>query len=592
MKEFLKSFLASLTAMILFGIAFISILVSALSGLGSIFDFGTREIVMPGKAVLTMDMSQIMLQEQTQEPSIMEMLYGETPLQPMGSLDIIAAIDAASVDPAVEYIFLKPDGVTGGMAQIEEIRCALMRFRESGKAVVSYIENPTNGGYYLASVSDKIYMTPHDGGLNMFNGLSSQMYFLKDALDKLEINVQLIRHGKYKSAGEMFVRNSASEENMEQNQEMIDSMWESWCRDIALERDIRMEDINNLLENLELKSPADFLNNGLVDELMTLDQLQDKLAVLYMADSYTDVKSITLQDYAMLNDAGNPYGSDKIAVIFADGNIIDGNYITDVAADRFVKIIQEVRNDKAVKAAVLRVNSPGGSVLAAEKIKAQIDSLSASIPVIASFGDYAASGGYWISANCDYIYANETTLTGSIGVFSLIPDIKETLSDLLHVNVTSVNSNSHADMYSMTRPLSTEEIEHMQNSVEHIYERFTAIVAEGRDMSVSTVDSLGQGRVWTGAQAFENGLVDAIGGIDDALIHAAALTGNEDGFNNIKVEVYPKPLTNMDIIASMLTGEPLQIAEPFRSIYNAFSNWNESQSGKVYARLPYAIDIK
>lgn len=593
MKNFLKAFFASLTAMIIFGVIFFAILISMFSGLGSLFDFGTKEISMPSKAVLTIDMSQIVLQEQTQDPSIMEMIYGETPLQPMGTLDIIAAIDAASFDPAVQYIFMKPDAVTGGMAQVEEIRNALKRFRDCGKAVVSYIENPTSSGYYLASVSDKIYMTPHDGGLNLLHGLSSQMFFLKDALDMLGINVQLIRHGKYKSAGEMFVRNSSSKENMEQNQEMIDSMWESWCNEIAMARDLDAEDINRMLENLELKSPADFLEKGLVDQLMSEDQLRDKLAVLYKTDSYKDVQSIALQDYAMLNDAGSPYGRDKIAVIFAEGNIIDGYSMADVAADRFVEIIQNIRNDKDVKAVVLRVNSPGGSVLAAEKIKAQIDSLKNKVPVIASFGDYAASGGYWISANCDYIYADKTTLTGSIGVFSLIPDLKSTLSDKLHVNVTSVNSNSHADMYDMMRPLTKEEVDHMQNYVEHIYDRFTSIVAEGRGMSVSTADSLGQGRVWTGAQAADNGLVDAIGGIDAALIHAAMLTGNENGFDNIKVEVYPKPLTNMDIITSLITGQPpVQIAEPLKSIYRAFNSWNESQSGKVYARLPYAIDIR
>jgi protease-4 len=592
MKNFLKTFSATLAAMFIFGIVFFFIMMSIINGLGSLFDFGTRTVTMPDKAVLTIDMSQIELQEQTQEPSIMEMLYGESPIQPMGTLDIIAAIDAASYDPAVEYIFLKPDGVTGGMAQIEEVRKALLRFRDSGKAVVSYIENPTNGGYYLATASDKIYMTRYNGGFSMFNGLSSQMFFLKDALDRLGINVQLIRHGKYKSAGEMFVRNSSSEENLEQNQEMIDSMWESWCSDMAQAREIEAEEINRMLENLELKSPADFLENGLVDQLMTLDELHEKLALLYMTDSYKDVESISIQDYAILNDAGSPYGNDKIAVIFADGNIIDGYSFTDVAADRFVEIIQDVRNDESVKAVVLRVNSPGGSVLAAEKIKAQIDSLSSSVPVIASFGDYAASGGYWIAADCDYIYTNRTTLTGSIGVFSLIPDFNETINGKLHVNITSVNSNSHADMYNMLRPLSEEETGYMQSSVEDIYDRFTSIVAEGRDMDITAVDSLGQGRIWTGAQAVSNGLADAVGGIDDALIHAAMLTGNEDGFENIKVEVYPKPLTNMDIITSLITGEPMQIAEPFRSIYNAFSSWNESQSGKVYARLPYAIDIK
>lgn len=593
MKSFLKMFLASFTAMIIFGAICFFIISGIINGLGDLLNFGNKPVIMPSEAVLTIDMSQITLQEQTQEASIMDKIAMENAPRPIGTLDIVAAINAAAYDSAVKYIFLKPDAVTGGIAQIEEVRDALAQFRESGKAVVSYIENPTNGGYYLASVSDKIYMTPHDGGMNMFYGMSSQMVFLKDALDRLGINVQLIRHGKYKSAGETFVKNTSSKENLEQNQEMIGSMWDSWCNKMAASRDLAPEDINRVLNNLELNLPADFLENGLIDELMTLDQLQDKLAMLYLTDSYDKVKHISIQDYAQLNTAGNPAGKDKIAIIYAEGNIVDGEGTKDVAADRFVRIIQEIRNDDDIKAVVLRVNSPGGGVLAAEKIKAQIDSLGRKVPVIASFGDYAASGGYWISANCEYIYTNETTLTGSIGVFSLIPDFKKTLNEKLHVNVTAVNSNSHADMYNLLRPLSTSEINHMQNSVEHIYDRFLNIVAEGREMSIDAVDSIAQGRIWTGAQAVTIGLADAIGTVEDALIHAAMLTGNEDGFDNIQVVEYPKPTSTMDIVTSLITGNPaVQITEPLRSIYDIFCSWDESQSGKVYARLPYAIDIK
>ncbi|MBE6241555.1 MAG: signal peptide peptidase SppA [Bacteroidales bacterium] len=599
MKNFLKTFLASFTAMIIFGAICFAIISSLLSGLESLFDFGKKPVTMPSEAILTIDLSQIALQEQTEEAPLLEVIAGNPVVQPMGILDVVAAVNAAAFDPSVKYILLKPDGVTGGMAQIEELRKSLGKFRESGKAVVSYIENPTNGGYYLASVSDKIYMTPHDGGLNALNGISSQMIFLKDILDRMGVNVQLIRHGKFKSAGEMFVRNSSSKENMQQNQELISSMWESWCDKIAQARGLEPEEINTMLDNLELNLPTDFLEKGLVDELMTEDQLQEKLSVLYMADSYDEVKSISIQDYAQLNVAGNPEGKNKIAVIYAEGNIVDGYAIEDVAGDRFVKIIQKIRQDDDVKAAVLRVNSPGGSVLASEKIKAQIDSLSQKIPVIASYGDYAASGGYWISSSCDFIYANETTITGSIGVFSLIPDFKKTLNDKLHVNVTSVNSNEHSDMYSMLRPLSQNEIAHMQNSVEHIYDRFTKIVAEGRGLRTEYVDSVGQGRIWTGSQALELGLIDAIGSIDEALIHAAMLTGSTDGFDNIEVVEYPKPITSMDIITSLFTGEdPTQIAEsvkltgPVMDVIRAFRNWTESQSGKIYARLPYAIDIK
>ena len=591
MKDFMKMLAASLISLVIYGfLCFILILV-CFGGMVSFLTSGEMTPTAPSKAVLTVDMSKITLTEQTQEIAILESLQGIEAPKPVGILDAIAAINSAAQDPAIQYIFLKPDAVTGGMAQIEEFRKALANFRTCGKAVVSYIENPTNGGYYLASVSDKIYMTPHYGGMNMFTGLSSQMIFLKDALDRLGVNVQLIRHGKYKSAGEMFVRNSSSKENMQQNKEMISSMWESWKEAIAESRDMNPADIDRILDNLELNMPADFLEKGLVDELMTMDQLHEKLAVLYMADSYQDVKSISLQDYSLLNTAGNPLGDKKIAVIYAEGNIVDGESKEEVAGDRFAKIIQKVRKDEDVKAVILRVNSPGGSVLASEKIKAQIDSIT--VPVIASFGDYAASGGYWISACCDYIFANKTTLTGSIGVFSMIPDFQKTVNDKLHVNITSVNSNKHADMYGMMRPLDQNEVDLMQASVEHIYDRFTKIVAEGRNMTVSDVDAIAQGRVWTGAQALELGLVDAIGTLDEAILYTAMMIDGENGLNDIQVVEYPKPLTTMEMLASVLGEEELlEVSAPLRSIHKAFRSWNESQSGKFYARLPYAIDIK
>ena len=594
MKNFLKTFLASFIAMSIFGLIFFLFITSAINELSNLLNFGKKEVTMPSEAVLVLDMSQISLQEQTEEiPLLPSLLSGETPVQPMGTLDIVAAINAASFDDAVKYILLKPDGVTGGIAQMEEVRTALKRFREKGKAVVSYMENPTNGGYYLASVSDKIYMTPHEGSLNTFHGLSSRMIFLKDALDKLGIKVQLIRHGKYKSAGEMLVRNSSSKENMQQTEDMVNAMWNSLRIEIAMAREIEVDEIDRMLNELELNSPQDFLDKRLVDELLTIDQLQDKMAMLFMTDSYNNVKTISIQDYATLNTAGNPNGSQKIAVIYAEGEIIDGEALEEVASDRFVKIIQEIRNDEAVKAVVLRVNSPGGSVLASEKIKAQIDSLRTRVPVIASYGDYAASGGYWISANCDYIYANETTLTGSIGVFSMIPDIKGTLNDVLHVNVTAVNSNKHADMYDMTRPLDQQEIKYLQASVENIYDRFLKIVSTGRNLSIEEVDAIAQGRIWTGYQAYDIGLVDDIGTMEDAIIHAASLVDETNLLNDIQIVEYPKPITTMDVITSMITGEELtKIAEPFKSIYNAFKSWNSSQSGKFYARIPYVIEIK
>ena len=591
MKEFVKMTLATLTGLLLFG--FISMFIM-IGMIGAMAAAGSSKPVMPAEAVLSIDFSKMILAEQTEEADPFAALQGGEMISPVGIYEAIKAVNAAAEDPAIRYIYMRPDAASGGFARIEEFRTALKNFRNSGKAVVSYIENPTNAGYYLASVSDKIYMTSYDGGMNMFGGISSQLIFLKDALDRLGVNVQLIRHGKYKSAGEMYIRNSSSKENMEQNEAMIGSIWESWATLIAQDRGISVETLNNMLNNLELNFPEDFLAKGLVDELLTRDELQKKLADLYVTDDYKHVKSISLADYATLKNTVNYKAANKVAVIYAEGNIVDGGAKDQVAGDRFAKIIQDVRNDKDVKAVVLRVSSPGGSVLASEKIKAELDLLRESVPVIASYGEYAASGGYWISANSDYIFSNATTLTGSIGVFSMIPDIGGTIKNKLHVNVTPVNSNEHADMYGMIRPLDNKEVAYMQASVEKIYDKFTNIVAAGRDMTVENVDAIAQGRVWTGAEALGIGLVDQIGTIEDAINYAATSIEGVTSVNDVQVVAYPKPQTPIEALLESFggKGESVFAGTPLEDVETAFSGWTEAQSGKMYARIPYEIIVK
>ena len=591
MKEFVKMTLATIAGLFLFGFVAFFLFFAMVGAIASI---GSSQPVMPREGVLQINMSAMTLTEQTQEEDPFASLAGSGSVTPVGIYSAIKAVNAAATDPAVKFIYMKPDGASGGIAQIEEFRKALENFRNSGKAIVSYIENPSNASYYLASVSDKIYMTSYEGGMNMFSGLSSQMIFLKDILDRLGVNVQLIRHGKYKSAGEMYIRNSASPENMEQNTEMIESVWNSWAVEIAQSRDISVEDLNAMLDNLELNFPSDFLEKGLVDELFTREELQQQLCDLYSASRFEDIQAIQLPDYAKLKDVENFKAKKKVAVIYAEGNIVDGDAKQEVAGDRFAKIIADVRKDSTVKAVVLRVNSPGGSVLASEKIKAEIDLIQKrGIPVIASYGDYAASGGYWISANCDKIYSNATTLTGSIGVFSMIPDISGTLKDKVHVNITPVNSNKHADMYGMMRPLDQAELDYMQSSVENIYEKFTGLVAEGRDMTVPAVDEIAQGRVWTGAEALEIGLVDEIGTIEDAIIYAAFCIDGVQSLNDVQITAYPKPLTTMELLLeSFGGGESVFAGTAFEGIETAFKNWSSSESGKVYARLPYEFSIR
>ncbi len=590
MKEYIKMTLATITGLFLFGFVAMFLFIGMI---GAIAAAGDTAPVMPKEAVLKIDFTDMTLAEQTAEADPLAMLQGGGEITPVGIYSAINAINAAAQDPAIRYIYMKPDAVAGGTAQIEELRTALKNFRDSGKAIVSYIESPTNAGYYLASVSDKIYMTKYDGGMNMFNGLSSQLIFLKDALDRLGVNVQLIRHGKYKSAGEMYIRNSSSKENMEQNEAMISSMWESWSTEIAQSRNITVEELNAMLNDLELNFPSDFLEKGLIDELLSREELQQKLADLYVTDSYKKVNSISLADYASIKDVPNLKATNKIAVIYAEGNIVDGNDPEGVAGDRFAKIIADVRADKDVKAVVLRVNSPGGSVMASEKIKAELDLLRENVPVIASYGDYAASGGYWISANSDYIFANATTLTGSIGVFSMIPDIGGTIKNKLHVTVTPVNSNEHADMLGMMRPLTPNEEAYMQASVERIYTKFTSIVAEGRDMTVEAVDEIAQGRVWTGAEALEIGLVDQIGTLEDAIEYAALSIEGVTSVDEVQIAAYPKPQTTLEMLLEAFGGtESVFAGTPLESVEQAFLGWDASQAGKVYARIPYEIVVR
>ena len=578
MKDFLKMMFACIAGLLVFCVAGFFLMTAALIGIAAV---GEKQPVMPREAVLQINFDNVTLAEQTQEADPISMLTGGEMSTPLGIYSAITAINAAAEDPAVKFIYMKPDNVSGGLAQIEELRTALKNFRNSGKAIVSYIESPSNAGYYLASVSDKIYMTEYEGGMSMLNGLSSRMIFLKDLLDELGVNVQLIRHGKYKSAGEMYIRNSSSPENMEQNKEMIDAVWSSWADEMAQSRGITAEALNAMLDNLELNFPTDYLEKGLVDELVTREQLQQNLCNLFVVENFKDIKAIQLPEYAKLKNVPNLKADKKVAVIYAEGNIVDGNGNEDVAGDRFAKVIADVREDDDVKAVVLRVNSPGGSVLASEKIKAEIKLIQEKgIPVIASYGDYAASGGYWISAGCDHIISNATTLTGSIGVFSMIPDISGTLKDKLHVNLTPVNSNKHADMLGMTRPLTAAEVDYMQASVERIYTKFTELVAEGREMTVADVDAIAQGRVWAGSDALKIGLVDEIGTIEDAIRYAALSIEGVESLDDVQVAEYPKPQTALEaIMESLMGGENIFAELPF-------------ERGKVYARIPYDITIE
>ena len=597
MKDFFKTVLA-----VIVGFLILNIIASLLFMMmfGAMMALGSSKTVLPREGVLDLDMSKFILSEQTKTDNIdltaLQSLSTEmTPV--LGILDAVNALEIAAEDPGIKYVLLRADRMSTGLSGLEEFRGALVSFRKSGKPVIAYTNNLSAASLFLASAADKIYMNSDCGAGGMLLGISGRMIFVKDLLDKFGVNVQLIRHGKYKSAGEMFIRNSPSEANMEQNQVMINSIWKSLSAEMAAARGLDEEKLNALIDDLTLVLPKDFLEAGIVDELLNRQQLIDKLCELAGISDEKDLHLVPMMDYVDAKIVPSlPTGKNLVAVIYAQGNIVDGNENKDIAGDRFARIIAKVRKDKNVKAVVLRVNSPGGSVLASAKIKDELDLLKAEKPLVASYGDYAASGGYWISNGCEKIYTDATTLTGSIGVFSMIPDLSKTLKDVAHVNITPVKSNKHSDMLTLMRPFDAEEAAYMQASIEDVYSNFVSIVAEGRSLTTEHVDSIAQGRVWTGADALGIGLVDEIGTLQDAIGYAASLAGYEAS-SEYKVVGYPRPLTMMEQVMESISGKKddgLTAAlkgTAFEGLATAVRQLKANEPAKAYALMPYSIEI-
>ena len=590
MKDFLKTMLAVICGVIVLKalrvFLFIIFFGVALASVGS---------SIPRHGVLDLDFSQFAITEQTQEGTPeLSAAFSSSMVPDIGLQDAVNAVKYAADDPAVSYILLRAEGAVAGISDFEELRAALSEFHDSGKAIIAYMENPGNGSYYLSSVADKIYMGSQHGGNNMLIGLSAQLQYLKDILDKVGVKMQLIRHGKYKSAGETYIRSSASPENREQYQVLLNSVWGSVSDGITASRDLTREQLDALMDNLALNFPEDFLAAGLVDELVDHESLLARLCTAAQVEDAGKLVLISFNDYVSDRIGTVMPGRNNVAVIYADGEIVDGDDFRNVAGDRFVKVIDQVRKDKSIKAVVLRVNSPGGSVAASVKIRTALDELMKEKPLVASYGNYAASGGYWISNGCQKIYSDATTLTGSIGVFSMIPDFSGT-AQKVGVGIESISTHRHSDMFSFMRPFDQAELDYMQASVEDIYEGFVNLVATSRDMTPEAVDAIAQGRVWAGTDALELGLVDEIGTLSDAIAYAAALA-DFHASDEYKVLSFPKPLNFFEQLMEEFgqgSKEPSILADtPFEAIAADAARICEGQPSTVYARLPYLIEIR
>ena len=576
--KFLKSLLAAfIGSLIAFGL-----LVLLLFGMIGALIPAEEPVAVAPSSILKIDMSSVIGEQTVSDPFDMSSIVPYTGGSScIGILDAVRAIDCAASDPAVKFIYLTNCGSSSGITYMEELRGALERFRTSGKPVIAYGDNFSFGGYYLASVADKIYAD--EFAMNNILGVSTTIIFLKDILDRFGVEMQLIRHGKYKSAGEQFIASDISDANREQNQAMVDALWDAAAVSICKSREISPEDLDRMVNNLELNTAQDMVDAGLVDGLLTVNGIEQELVTLSGAKNLKDVKMITLDKYIKARIRTNFKAKDKIAIIYADGQI-NPNGSDGITEEVFQPIIRDLRADSTVKAVVLRVNSPGGSVQPAEIIRTELELLQQEKPLIVSYGTMAASGGYWISAGADKIYSNSTTLTGSIGVFSMLPSLEKTFKDIAHVNPVTVRSHRHADMGSMTRKLDRQEVAAFQEQVEMIYDHFINIVAEGRGLTPERVDEIAQGRVWCGSEALGIDLVNEIGGLKDAVDYAAVSAGLED----YRIEAWPKAKNSLDKLMEGLNtaGAAVETFSDPEQLMESLFQSVKAEKG-IYARVPY-----
>ena len=554
--------------------------------IGSMASFSETKPVVPKSAILSIDFGIRISEQSIDDPfSSINPLQG-TSGKTQGIYSLIRSIDKAATDPAIKFIYMNLSSLNAGITHTEELRSALERFRTSGKPVIAYADNFSQPAYYLSTVADKIYLSPT--GMLPLTGVSISTIFFKDLLDKLGVEVQLVRHGKFKAAAEQFISNKMSPENREQLQAYVNAVWSTWASQIASAREIPVEKINLLADNLSLSTAQDALEAGLVDELLYKDQLIEKLTTLFGVEDEKDLKMITTTNYDKATHKVDFKEKNKVAIIYANGDIIMGKTENNIASDSFMEHISKVRKDSTIKAVVFRVNSPGGSAQSSDIIERELALLMENKPVVVSMGDYAASGGYWISAKANKIFTNNTTLTGSIGVFSMVPNFQKAMNKHLSVNAESVNSNKYSDLMSGYRPLESTESEFLRSAVEKIYTDFINLVAQGRNMTPEKVDEIAQGRVWAGKDALGIGLADQQGGLYDALLSAASMAGLE----GYRIVEYPVQKSAIDRLVEMLSESSVaagNMADPLGMLENAYQSLLKERGISHMARLPYNI---
>jgi protease-4 len=588
MKSFLKYTLATITGIIISSILFFITMIASLSAFVA---SGEKPASISENSILVLKAGIMIPDRGNPDPlagfDILNMTFTPTP----GLNDILQNIEKASSDKKIRGILIENGLLPSGWATTGEIRSALEKFRLDGKFVISYSDYIlTQQCYYLSTGADKIYINP--GSMVEFKGLSSEVMFYKKALEKIGIEVQVTRHGKFKGAVEPFLLEKLSEENRSQIIDYEGSIWENVIESISRSRNIPVDELNLIADNLAGNTAAGALENRLVDGLMYRDELIDTLKSLSGISNDKDLNLVSMSRYSRVpNPNRSSSVKNRIAVVYASGTIVTGKgNNNNIGGNYYASVIRKERKDSSVKAIVIRVNSPGGNAMASNIIWREVELAAKVKPVVVSMGNYAASGGYFISAPATKIYANTATISGSIGVFGLMPNAGTLMEQKLGLSTEIVNTNKNSDFPSIYRPMNLYEKEVMQMSVEMTYRDFINKVATGRKMTVESVDSIGEGRVWSGTSAMKIGLVDEIGGLKAAINEAADLAGIET-YSIRELPVIEDPYLKL---LTQLGGE-IRLNILKRELGGSVKYYNMIEELKdlsgIQARLPYFLEI-
>lgn len=592
MKDFLKTMTASAVGFIIaniiiffIAIIFFSAMISSMSK-----SFSAKEkFILEDKSVLNIVLEGT-IQERIPESDPFLDTFSGGKISNMGLNDIVAAIRKAKNEDKIKGIYIDSHMFSASPATLAEIRNELIKFKESDKFIVAYADSYSQAGYYLSSVADKVIVNP-EGMLDM-HGLASNIMFYKDALDKLGIEMQIFKVGTYKSAVEPFIQRDMSAPNREQVSSFLNDMWSFMKTDIASSRNMSVQAIDSLTNMGTMLKGTDFLiASNLVDTLLYETEAKSYLRTLLDIDKEKRIPSATVANMKSVKTQNIKKTSNSIAILYAVGDITSGNSSQGIQDKYLVKEIEKLRKDDDIKAVVLRINSGGGSAYASEQIWKALSDLKAEKPVVVSMGDMAASGGYYIACNADKIVAQPTTLTGSIGIFGMIPNFEGTAKKI-GVNTSVVKTNEFADFGSINRPFNEKETELMQNYINRGYDLFLTRCANGRKMHKDSLAQYAEGRVWTGNQAKQVGLVDELGGIDKAIEIAADLANLGKSY---VIFEYPKIKTPFEEFFNKQKDElaAKTIKEYLGESYTLFNLIkNVKDQDYIQARVPYEINIK